>query len=54
MHRTLREENACVEYLAKLEAGNYETYHSITVPSTEISLLLLHSFFFLFVVSFRL
>jgi len=41
MHRTLREENACVDYLAKLEAGNYETYHSITVPSTEISLLLL-------------
>jgi len=39
MHHTLREGNACVNYLAKLRAGSHETYRSIATTPTGISLL---------------
>jgi len=41
MHHTIREGNACADYLAKLGAGSHETYRSIATPPARISLLLL-------------
>jgi len=38
---TLREGNACADYLAKMGARNLEAYTPIVVPPVEISLLLL-------------
>jgi hypothetical protein len=38
---TLREGNACADYLAKLEARNLEAYSRIAIPLAELSLLLL-------------
>jgi len=41
MHHTLREGNACADYLAKLGAGSHETYRSMTFSPAGICLLLL-------------
>jgi hypothetical protein len=38
---TLREDNACADYLTKIEARNLEAYSPIAVPPDGMNLLLL-------------